>query len=765
MYFKKIILHKYKRFAMHSENTFETDLHNFNILNWRNGFGKSSLIFQVNVLPIDKKDFDEDGYKEIYFTHNHKEYVIKSYTNKHSITEDGEELNVSFNKKTFLEIIKDKFKITPNVLNYVNGYSTLTNMSPNERKEVLFNISQLDYSYALGVFNTLATMHRDSIALLKYNSGKLNNIMEMSKEDVTKEDYVIYRKYLEAIKEFFLKNHYDVSEEQNLQSKIDELYSTFSSLGKDYAEEEIKTLTNTRDELNASILVKQKEREAIQEKIEMLNQLVDDELLKTKQATLIEKEKILNESLTSLDNQFIKDSVVNGNLNILDVLKNIINLLEQDEEVLNTILDNEFENKLAEKNKTLDVSRNIIKSLKDMLENVSNLNKVKCDNCGHHIDMNLKQEKLKTEINQREMVAAKLEDEVVKENKTLLLIKRKQTLLANLNIQLTMLNENKLDNIDQIKQQELFSEYSSLYVLVIELFRIKDDIKLLKDELVKLSNKGSMSADKTKLEMTNCLSRDKILVDEIIKCKNQVKNINETLEQASKRKEKKERLKNEYKVLMEMKTNNYRVAMNQFISNSVRLINSELENIDKNIKHLDMLEVERKNLIEEIAKITEDIKDYKMLIDKLSPKNGLIAKSINSFIGVIVEEMNTIINTVWSYDMRIMNCDVDDGGDLDFKFKVLINNTRTANDVSNLSTSMRDIVDLAFRLIYIKYMDLDGIPLVLDEFGSSMDKEHASKAFDMIEDVLRNSFEQILLVSHFDTMYGRFRNVNYLTVK
>lgn len=765
MYFTKVILHKYKRFSMHSSDTYEEDLSNFNILTWRNGYGKSSLIYQINVLPIDKRDFEEDGYKQLFFTHNHREYILTSSSSKHSLLEDGEELNVSFNKKTYLEIVKDKFKITPNVLNYVNGYSTLTKMSPNERKEVLFNISQIDYSYALGVFNKLVTIHRDSIALLKYNSGKLNNIMDMSKEDVSKEDYLEYKKQLEEFKEYLLKNHYNTNSEYNLEEQINKMYNLLTTIGKVITEEELQLLEKRKLELVTEDALYAKEINLVREKVKNLNELVDDKLIKEKQEELSKLEQQLNNFILNVNNNFIKESLVNGNLHILETLNKLLQLLHTDEETLNSILDNELEIKLQEKIKLMEVGRQTIRNMRDILESVNNLNKVKCDNCGHAIDMNLKSQKLQDEINKREVEVSKLEDEVKDGDKIVKTMKRKLSALEEINLCLTFLGVEKLNDIDTLIQQQLYMEYSNIYQISVDVFKLKETLKTKKEEYNNLASKGSMDSTKIRIELNNLYAKDRELIDKLNKVRNEYKEVVSVIEKNKLREEQKQKLREEYENFLNMKINNYRVYYNEFITNSVNSINQELDLVNNNIKHLDMLNNERKNLTEEIAKITEDIKDYKILIDKLSPKNGLIAKSINSFIGVIVEEMNTIINTVWSYDMKIMNCDVGEGGDLDFKFKVLINNIRATNDVSNLSTSMRDIVDLAFRLVYIKYMDLNGIPLVLDEFGSSMDKEHATKAFDMVEDVLRNSFEQIFLVSHFDTMYGRFRNVTYPSVK
>ena len=133
------------------------------------------------------------------------------------------------------------------------------------------------------------------------------------------------------------------------------------------------------------------------------------------------------------------------------------------------------------------------------------------------------------------------------------------------------------------------------------------------------------------------------------------------------------------------------------------------------------------------------------MIEALSPESGLIAKSINSFLNGYLSEMNTIINSVWSYNMELLPCEVDSENDLNYKFKVKVNHDEIIEDISKLSSSMQEIVNLAFKIVFVKYLGLAGYPLILDEFGRTMDAEHRQSAYDIIDRVLSHSFNQISL--------------------
>ena len=112
--------------------------------------------------------------------------------------------------------------------------------------------------------------------------------------------------------------------------------------------------------------------------------------------------------------------------------------------------------------------------------------------------------------------------------------------------------------------------------------------------------------------------------------------------------------------------------------------------------------------------------------------------------------------------MEILPCEVEDGTDLNYKFKVKVNHTEYIEDISKLSSSMQEIVNLAFKIVFVKYLNLTSFPLILDEFGRTMDAEHRVAAYDVIDRVLSHSFEQIVLVCHFESMYSRFVNASFV---
>jgi hypothetical protein len=101
----------------------------------------------------------------------------------------------------------------------------------------------------------------------------------------------------------------------------------------------------------------------------------------------------------------------------------------------------------------------------------------------------------------------------------------------------------------------------------------------------------------------------------------------------------------------------------------------------------------------------------------LSPTSGLIAQGLTRFLNSFVADMNHFISLVWSYPLELM-CEQfqNEEIDLDFKFKVGVNDNDPVDDVSSTSSGQKEIIDLAFRKINTSYLGLVNHPLYLDEF-------------------------------------------------
>ena len=146
------------------------------------------------------------------------------------------------------------------------------------------------------------------------------------------------------------------------------------------------------------------------------------------------------------------------------------------------------------------------------------------------------------------------------------------------------------------------------------------------------------------------------------------------------------------------------------------------------------------------------------MVKALSPTEGLIAKSINSFLNVFIDDINNVIKSVWSYELKLLPCDLSTGDDLDYYFPFSLNGQKPISDIKQASSGGKEIIDLAFKIIFIKYLKLIDYPLYLDEYAVKMDPVHRVNAYNVIGSVLAHNFSQVFIISHFESMYGSFKN-------
>jgi len=188
--------------------------------------------------------------------------------------------------------------------------------------------------------------------------------------------------------------------------------------------------------------------------------------------------------------------------------------------------------------------------------------------------------------------------------------------------------------------------------------------------------------------------------------------------------------------------------------------------LSKREKQLSEVHVQRA-LVGSIKKELDDLEEkqevLKVMTRRLSPLDGLIAKGLINFINSFVSQMNSFVRKVWTWPLEIVPITLETESDveLDFKFVVNIKDTYPIPDISKTSVGMREIIDLAFRLVAMKCLDLLDFPLVLDEFARTMDAAHRKSAFNVITSLIANSsFPQVYIVSHYYDTYGGLKNAD-----
>jgi hypothetical protein len=206
-------------------------------------------------------------------------------------------------------------------------------------------------------------------------------------------------------------------------------------------------------------------------------------------------------------------------------------------------------------------------------------------------------------------------------------------------------------------------------------------------------------------------------------------------------------------------------AKMQSLNDAIQLVQMELLDREQLISKMDMQRAVVMNIQLQIAEFTEKSSLLKIAVDELSPTQGLIAKGLTGFINHFVAQMNNFIKKIWLYPMELVAIvpDPEDGVDLDYKFSIRINDDENniVPDIAKGSAGMREIIDLAFKIVNMTYLGLEKAPLILDEFGARLDSAHRQSTQVGISNLINSSnFAQVFMVSHYENAYGSLKNAD-----
>lgn len=763
MIIKKIILFKYKRFALNNITKIEYyPKDTVQVILGRNMSGKSSLLKQLNPLPINNKDFSEDGYKYIEIEHNGNLYKLKS-GKQHSFICNDKELNDGLTKRVYLLLVKDHFNLSIETVDIMLNNIKFTNMSFNDRKRILTSISTTDYTYSLNVFNTLKSQYRDRLGAIKLLKDNIINYKKSILEEDRFNELLNSKKHLEELHIDILKlynnnipnlNNIDMNKLKNITDKLRNLLSEY--IEENYLEDNISNIKNQIFNIENNIKI-------MKEQVNLINSIpnikdIDD--LQKKYNKLDEEVKYLklfkNKSL-------FKDLSISKIKDYLDIDYHYLNILIN--EIIETKYTSEYEldkltnEKIYYENLLQNANINLLtnrEKLNDLLKFKDDKYLIICDKCNNKLYYSYSKE---------------LEDEY---NKLVITYSKEVVELEKI-----VKDKNKIYN-DFISYKNNFDKFKSkvfIQPIISELEKFKVELDILKDLEYK-ENELNKTLDTIKsyneiIEANKNINKDKLEYYEDNIKKDTIKR-SELLEELSKK---------EYnlKVFNNIKTNHmelnrllklyyidkrtYRLMEdNKLIEELSTKIKEEIVKIsnliNSNNTNIELLKESNKNL----KVLEQEEKIYKLLVKELSPTEGLIALSINSFLNTFIKELNSVINKIWTFPLEILNIDINEELDLDYKFKIKVDNNEVIDDISLLSSSSKEIVDLAFRIVYSKYLKISDYPLYLDEFGATFDKEHRIKAYDIINKVLINNYNQIFMILHYSDIYSSFNNSEFIVL-
>ena len=776
----KLILKNYNRLFLNNIKTLElTPSKKINLILGTNGSGKSSLIQETSPMPFDKNEF-ADGYKEFHAEHNNKIYILKQADGKFSFMEDMKELNVSGNRKVQLSLIKAKFNYDSDFHKLFTNVKSFTGMTATDRKAWLIKLSSIDYDYSLAYFKRLLSRDRDIRGTIKVMSNKLVEEQTSLLKDEVKEKYKEDLSVINQLIDLLLVN-IDSSNSNNKKIDIDSIMLENDKIFS-------KILTDIPYDL-------------LEDKIQEKNNIIKELLFSIKSnLDLLDKYKNLkNKNITNIDNLYLRKKELNQKLLLIDAeipvylnktfIKSIVHSLQAIKEPLGTVLSNVS---LSNIHLTIDEHTELNKTIYTLEENIKILNNaIEKNRLELELSISKKEEEVTcTSCNTKfNPYYSKTKEESLadKINKDTLLLKETEENLKD---------KYRIKDLYNSKQEAIklfYNLYDNNLLIkpiidsVVSNYNIQEDSLIILKELNHAINKSNawisysdlleqiMDTDK-EIEFLNVnINNSNISSISDLEHSIMIDNINivkekEELKKLESDKEIKKHIlnfNNIYHKYMVFRNNEYEDSIkelrNEFFRDVISYLRDYKFQLEDSIKKSDIINEKVKMLSNEVTKLEQTSRLLRLAIKALCPNEGLIASSILHFMQVLVEDMNYIINSIWSYPMEIKPCNLEDG-ELDYMFPVVSDNRGTTDDIGRTSSSMKEIIDLSFKMVAMKYSKLEDYPLFLDEFGATMDMAHRVKAYQAIDNLALDTFSQVFIVSHYSGVYNRFSDADTIVM-
>lgn len=763
-----------------------------------NGVGKSAVMGELTPLPADKDDYYEGGSKVIHYDHLGSHYVMRSTmshpTPRHSFLKDGKELNQGGTQSVQKELCLQEFGITAEIRDLLLGRERFTEMEPRRRREWFTKLSEVNYDYALGVFNRLRKRSNEIGGAIKDNRKRLSveaaRIIPQEEQERLQREVASLEEELEILRlnqaplmpeaAGFAGQHDRMVERLNdyseqvwrLKGRLFGLEAFDSPQALDVE------LDRTRHAITAKeALLKAATRnhETLHKQYEILKQTGEAGLEELKQRLAdkrAQRDELLKNRAMGLEGMD-PDLAISALHSVRDVLVEVFEKLPSNS-------DRRFSREQNAKDQTEQQQLMLRKdsqtrqyadlvTKKQVMESHKAMGHQHCPNCGHKWINGYSDERMAEHIEAME----KLSKEIDATEQ--LLVKNRQAqddFAAYLNQYMTFSRTVKAWPVLQPFWEHLLG--SNIVVdaprrAQVLMETLEHDLQL---DLAAKRLQGECDEQLRLIEQAMRLDNVSLaqvqaqLHDSEFQIQTFTRELT-GLHQEQQRLTVLRRNLNEYQELGN-KIEIMLVDLGNLTDRRVEALRREIihEQIRQTViaigtkaKMLDEVSIQKRTVASlefHLEELLLQEQATKMMIEGLSPTDGLIADGLLGSIQNYTVAMNELIRKIWTYPFEIYPCgtSTEVGAELDYKFPMYVNN-ELVPDIKRGSTGQREVIDLAFRVVAMKRLGLSEPPLMLDEFGAGLDYVHQRAAAGAIQSLVDTGmFSQVFMVSHYEASYG-----------
>lgn len=793
----------YKRLRVKQIERFQIKpLERIQLLLGSNGSGKSSVLSQLNPLAPNKDDFTKEGHRTLHLTYRGHQYVLHSTFNppRHSFKRDEEELNPGGTGRAFNELARQYFNYTPEIRALLTGQEIFTKMSPNRRKDWFTKLSEVNYDYALTVFNRAKERARDVVGALKTAKKRLT---VETNQLISHEDEARLRK-----------------EVRELEQQIELLQAVRApvTLAPEVAERQLQQQLDRLNEVSKQFLSRSQHLEASRQ-WSGLDEVED--VIQSRRQQLAAEEALMNQALTEhrrLSEQLavltrtgsegveaLRDRikrfelakqtlVARKHLGLTTsdcvaakaALKGISDDLSQIVLEISPNHDRRYSQASLKELEALVASSQEAKRLKELglqemhghlkaMESHRHDGQTKCPKCQHSwvfgwdpervaklkqliettaaevVEQQALIEELQDRLNEYAVYRQQYADYQRLTRATVILtpfwnlITERQVLIEAPKQIVTLLSQFEFDLDQDLAIGELSQKQHELEQLIQQTAELGDaslaSVQQRLDELDQRVTGLTQVIAQLRTELAD-LQQQRLWFKQLLDLKQQVCDLT-----ASSAKAREVAIEQTHLSLIQQAISHFQQQL-AIRAGSLSAIQLQVTLV--------------RDLEDQIGRLEIESAAAKEVVRALSPHEGLIADGLLGFIRIFTGQMNALIQKIWSYPLIVKPCgtSTEQGAELDYRFPVRVDDPdNIISDVSEGSSGMQEIINLAFMVLAMRFSGLGDSALLLDEFGKTLDKEHRLAASTVIKSLMDTQpFSQLFMISHYEESYGAFTN-------
>ena len=771
-----------------------------------NGCGKTSVMRQATLWPPETEHFLPGGGKICHAIRNGDLYIAKSllkgkgWVHEFSIN-NGPNLNPGGTTSVQKELVSRYFNVNQDIVQLLTGDTRFSELSTAKRRELFTFLSPTDLSYALGVYNRTKAAARDTVGVRKHLENRIAQETAKLLDDETAKQYEDEANLLHSEIQLLLTNRKMMPHGSNVQAAERQLSMLVDSQLRCFDQMDRLSLNSIgykdRESLNEFVMASIASVAAMTSRRDtMMSEFIDlgatlADIRNRSNGSKEDVEKRLREaqqSLATLRTHFdfeMPENCREAFRETEEIEKPLIAALT----VMVGMLTEEFDfgreaKDLAQQevNQALEGLARVRRELdriRHRLEHLQNAELTDCPKCNTQFVPGERKGEREKLVEREQVLTRQLSLGEFAETKAREKLAHHEAFEAQLTIVRQLASAYP-------RCRPLFSAmidagfpYKANQRVLSMVFQWKEELHDMFRRRDLESNIEQLSSALEQMRLGEGESgivlegRSRALEVEIARLSESIDVADKSLKEATRLLKEVDQFQSQYDQASDLQQRTEQkleeaidLLRNQFIDELLREHQTRLAQLNNRLKERDVAVSLLRDLEEQLQQAKENEVAYQLILNELSPTDGLIAEQISGFIATFVRSVNIILAKAWSYPLTLLPCGFE-GDELNYRFPVEIGHDREfCSDVAFASKGQVEFIDFAVAAaLGLRIEPETGWPLFLDELGAAFDEEHRARIWQFVRDYIdAGKAPQAFAISHYAANHTALSNAQILVI-